>query len=46
MRSDYMINEVKDKNKANNPYEIKQIEVNVIAASFGGLDSKVSDLHQ
>ena len=28
------------------PYEIKQIEINMIAASFGGLGTNVVKLHQ
>lgn len=44
-RSDYMI----DKNEGadtKRPYEIKQIEINMIAASFAGLCTKVGRLHK
>ncbi|XP_057291485.1 glutathione synthetase-like [Hydractinia symbiolongicarpus] len=53
IRSDYMVDETKKDVVVNGhtleeirPYEIKQIEVNMIAASFGGLDSKVEKLHR
>lgn len=51
-RSDYMIDQVKkdfDKNipmVESRPYEIKQIEMNMIAASFSGLISNVVSLHR
>ena len=51
-RSDYMIDQVKteyDSRKSLNeerPYEIKQIEMNMIAASFSGLSSITPSLHR
>ncbi len=36
----------KSEKKTKREYEIKQIEVNMIAASFGGLGSLVSKLHR
>jgi len=51
-RSDYMIDQVKteyDSSKPlteERPYEIKQIEMNMIAASFSGLSSSMPSLHR
>ena len=51
IRSDYRIDKVKSDPQASSgndlrPYEIKQIEINMIAASFGGLNAKVCNLHR
>ena len=51
IRSDYMIDKVKSEPQAYSgndlrPYEIKQIEINMIAASFGGLNTKVCNMHR
>ena len=43
-RSDYMIH--KDPSKLDANPEIKQVEFNTIASSFGGLSTKVSALHK
>ncbi|CAG5958732.1 unnamed protein product [Menidia menidia] len=40
-RSDYMLDQRGDK-----PSSLKQIEINTIAASFGGLSSRTADLHR
>ena len=42
-RSDYMIHV--DSTGANPTPEIRQVEFNTIASSFGGLGAKVSELH-
>ena len=43
-----MINELKkcETDESKHPYDIKQIEMNMIAASFGGLGSFVEKLHR
>ena len=54
MRSDYMLDDKRStyQNGHSSPeadrrdYEIKQIEVNMIASSFSGLGSKVCQLHR
>ena len=51
IRSDYMIDKVKSEPQASpgndgRPYEIKQIEINMIAASFGGLNTKICNMHR
>ena len=51
IRSDYMIDKVKSEPQASpgndgRPYEIKQIEINMIAASFGGLNTRVCNMHR
>lgn len=43
-RSDYMVHQ--DLEGSNSTPTIKQVEFNTIAASFGGLSSKSSDLHK
>ncbi|KAF2457159.1 glutathione synthetase large chain [Lineolata rhizophorae] len=43
-RSDYMVH--MDPARSNKQPEIKQVEFNTIASSFGGLSSKVSSLHK
>lgn len=43
-RSDYMVHQDLEDSKA--APTIKQVELNTIAASFGGLSSKSSDLHK
>jgi len=52
-RSDYMIDQVTPEVQVNGqsctkarPFEIKQIEINMIAASFGCLNTKVCDMHR
>ena len=40
-RSDYMLDQNKDENSS-----LKQIEINTIAASFGGLSSRTPDVHR
>ncbi|XP_065676427.1 glutathione synthetase-like [Hydra vulgaris] len=45
-RSDYMINELKNPDENKRLYDIKQIEMNMIAASFGGLGTFVEKLHR
>jgi len=41
-RSDYMLHAPKE----GEPYQLKQVELNTIAASFGGLSTKISSLHR
>eukprot|EP00980_Cylindrotheca_fusiformis_P014796 scaffold4026_cov117-Cylindrotheca_fusiformis.AAC.31 len=41
-RSDYMLHAPKD----GEPYQLKQVELNTIAASFAGLSSNIADLHR
>ena len=43
-RSDYMVH--KDASDAESSPQIKQVEFNTIASSFGGLAAKVSGLHR
>ena len=43
-RSDYMVH--RDPTSPDAKPEIKQVEFNTIASSFGGLASKVSSLHR
>lgn len=40
-RSDYMLHSVE-----NDPRQLMQVEMNTIAASFGSLSSKISDMHR
>jgi glutathione synthetase len=41
-RSDYMLHAPKE----GEPYQLKQVELNTIAASFGGLASNIANLHR
>ncbi|CAJ1935400.1 unnamed protein product [Cylindrotheca closterium] len=41
-RSDYMLHSVKE----GEPYRLKQVELNTIAASFAGLACNIADLHR
>lgn len=41
-RSDYMLHRATD----SDPYQLKQVELNTIAASFAGLSCKIASLHQ
>jgi len=41
-RSDYMLH----RNSEKEPYRLKQVELNTIAASFAGLSTKISKLHK
>jgi glutathione synthase len=41
-RSDYMLHSSGE----NEPYQLKQVELNTIAASFAGLSCKIANLHQ
>lgn len=40
-RSDYMLDQ-----RENGTFSLKQIEINTIAASFGGLSSRTPDVHR
>jgi hypothetical protein len=41
-RSDYLLHN----SSSNTPLEIKQVEFNTIAASFGGLSQRAGEMHR
>mmetsp|Transcript_14418 Transcript_14418/g.33436 ORF Transcript_14418/g.33436 Transcript_14418/m.33436 type:complete len:423 (+) Transcript_14418:104-1372(+) len=47
-RSDYMLHRDDNNGDDNNssPYQLKQVELNTIASSFGGLSCKIANLHR
>eukprot|EP00536_Pseudo-nitzschia_multiseries_P002458 jgi/Psemu1/294823/fgenesh1_pm.33_\ len=49
-RSDYMLHqdnsEGNSNGNGNNEYQLKQVELNTIASSFGGLSCKIANLHR
>jgi glutathione synthetase len=46
-RSDYMLHkEEDDDDSSSSHYQLKQVELNTIAASFAGLSSQISNLHR
>lgn len=48
LRSDYMLtkNNISNENCSSDFYELKQVELNTIASSFGGLSTNVANLHR